>query len=222
MKATARKSEPVHPSSRDPVGGWLDVFIPMLGLPRDRAEEIRAELEDHLRARVDDLMITGKSETEATQQAVAELGETAELARDFRSALKPRRRMLMQTALITAVGASVFFGILTFTGAPPAPPHAPAPAVAGERVELEDALASDFIPDITINTRNMTYADLFNTMRENMDRPFLVHWDRLRPVGMSPEGTLGLGGDELPLRRVLMLLEERTQFNNGDQIAFLL
>lgn len=222
MKGIARKSEPVRPSSRDPVGGWLGVFIPMLGLPRVRAEEIRAELEDHLRARVDDLMITGKSETEATQQAVSELGETAELARGFRSALKPRRRMfIMQTALIATVGAAVFIGVSMFTGAPPVPAHAPAPVAAGERVAPEDPAATDFISDITMNVRNATYADLFNAMRTNMDRPLLVHWDRLGDVGFEPKTKLDLDADELPLRRVLPLVVEQSAQVTRDPIAIL-
>lgn len=101
----------VRPSARDPVERWLDVFIPMTGLPRSRAEEIRAELEDHLRARVADLMITGVSETEAVQRAVGELGETAALARGFRTALKPRRHIMLHTALITTAGLAVAFGL---------------------------------------------------------------------------------------------------------------
>jgi prefoldin subunit 5 len=101
----------VRPSARDPVERWLDVFIPMTGLPRSRAEEIRAELEDHLRARVADLMITGVTETEAVQRAVGELGETAALARGFRTALKPRRHIVIHTALITTAGLAVAFGV---------------------------------------------------------------------------------------------------------------
>lgn len=101
----------VRPSARDPVERWLDVFIPMTGLPRSRAEEIRAELEDHLRARVADLMITGVTETEAVQRAVGELGETAALARGFRTALKPRRHIVIHTALITTAGLAVAFGL---------------------------------------------------------------------------------------------------------------
>ena len=67
---TKRTTHGVTPSTQDPIQRWLDIFMPMTGLPKARQSDIRAELEDHLRARVDDLMITGLSEPEAVQQAI--------------------------------------------------------------------------------------------------------------------------------------------------------
>ena len=115
-ETTERAVSDVRPSSRDPVGDWLDVFIPLLRLPPQRSRDIRAELEDHLRARVDDLMIAGASEPEATQAAVSELGETADLAARFREANKPSTRSrMMQATLIAAAGAAVTFGAVSIT-----------------------------------------------------------------------------------------------------------
>ncbi len=101
----------VASSARDPIDRWLDVFVRLLRVPRADAQRIRDELEDHLRARVDDLMVTGQPEPEAVRIAVAELGETAELARDFAAArTSPRRRMLMQATVLAATGIAIVTG----------------------------------------------------------------------------------------------------------------
>jgi hypothetical protein len=114
-----KQAEGVASSKRDPVADWLGVFVPMLGLPAKGAAELRDELEDHLRARVDDLMITGSSEAEATRRAVAELGKTAELARTFRSARsEPRRRRLMQFAILGVAGVAAVMSTVSLVGGP--------------------------------------------------------------------------------------------------------
>lgn len=200
---------PVRPSSRDPVQGWLDVFIPMTGLPRSRADEIRAELEDHLRARVDDLMITGQTEPDAVQRAVAELGETADLARQFRTALKPRRRPLMQTALIAAAGAALFFGVSTVTET-----TQPDRQDGAKAVHREPALT-----DAAVAVRGATFGDLFNALREQTDRPVLVHWDRLGEWGVEHDTKLDIDADRLPARHVLQILAERMDAAGQDPIA---
>lgn len=104
----------VEPSTRDPIGEWLDVFMRLTGLSGGRRAELRAELEDHLRSRVDDLLIMGLSESEATHKAVGELGETAELARRFRHAQHAgQRRRTMQMILIGAGAAALALGVGT-------------------------------------------------------------------------------------------------------------
>lgn len=102
----------VVPSSRDSISSWLDILTSMLSLPESQQTQIRDELEDHLRSRVDDLLITGTPEPKAIQIAVAELGETAELAKVISHAhtqLKPRRR-IMNAALILAAVAGLSIG----------------------------------------------------------------------------------------------------------------
>ncbi len=102
----------VAPSNRDSIGSWLDVLTSMLSLPEGERLQVRDELEDHLRSRVDDLLITGTDEQEAVRIAVAELGETAELAKLITHAhtrANPRRR-IMNIALITAAIAGLSVG----------------------------------------------------------------------------------------------------------------
>ena len=109
----------VTPSNRDSIASWLDVLTSMLSLPEGQREQVRDELEDHLRSRVDDLLITGTPEPEAIRIAVAELGETAELAKLISHAhtrSNPRRRM-MNIALITAAIAGLSIGGISWNNA---------------------------------------------------------------------------------------------------------
>jgi len=102
----------VAPSSRDSIANWLDVLTSMLVMPESQRVQVRDELEDHLRSRVDDLLITGTAEPEAIRIAVAELGETAELAKLISHAhtrTNPRRR-IMNFALITVALAGLSIG----------------------------------------------------------------------------------------------------------------
>ncbi|MEM9560883.1 MAG: permease prefix domain 1-containing protein, partial [Planctomycetota bacterium] len=111
---TERQRAHASPSSRDAIADWLDVLERMLALPQGARRAIRAELEDHLRSRVDDLTITGLSEPEAVRAAVSELGETAALARRFKDAGRNRtRRLWMHALAFTLVGGALTLGTLT-------------------------------------------------------------------------------------------------------------
>tara|TARA_R110000868_G_scaffold241497_1_gene496228 strand:+ start:227512 stop:228873 length:1362 start_codon:yes stop_codon:yes gene_type:complete len=116
---TRSKRAMVTPSNRDSIASWLDVLTSMLSLPEGQRQQVRDELEDHLRSRVDDLLITGTAEPEAIRIAVAELGETAELAKLISHAhtrANPRRRM-MNIALITAAIAGMSIGGISWNNA---------------------------------------------------------------------------------------------------------
>ncbi|MEL6798149.1 MAG: permease prefix domain 1-containing protein, partial [Planctomycetota bacterium] len=119
-KRMLEKPDPITSSARDPIDRWLDVFVRLLRVPKQDAQRIRDELEDHLRARVDDLMVTGQSEPEAVRLAVAELGETAELARQFQTAAKPhRRRTMLAASTLVSAGLMVSAVMLTQQAVPP-------------------------------------------------------------------------------------------------------
>lgn len=121
----------VAPSSRDPIADWLDVLEKLLGLPPAKRRAIRAELEDHLRSRVDDLTITGLSEPEAVRTAVAELGETAELARSLKDAGRSHtRRLWMHALAFSILGGAITMG--TLSAMPGGAPLSTAPMVAVE------------------------------------------------------------------------------------------
>ncbi|MEZ6163348.1 MAG: permease prefix domain 1-containing protein [Phycisphaerales bacterium] len=96
------------PTSRDAIESWLDVLVSMLNLPPSQRTQVRDELEDHLRSRVDDLLIMGKTEPAAIQTAIHELGETAELAKLISSASRTRttfRRFAMNATFFVLAGS---------------------------------------------------------------------------------------------------------------------
>lgn len=202
----------VDPSARDPIGSWLDVFVALLALPRQERQTIRDELEDHLRSRVDDLMITGLDEPEAVRRAVGELGETAELARAFRAAARPnqRRRQVMTASLFTVLGASIVVGVATLTGVQPGAQ----PAVSPSGHQTLERANGTLIP-----LRGETFGSMFERLRALAGRPLLVHWDRLEQVGIGPDDEIGLDVDPLPAHVVHRLLMERTEALAGEPIA---
>lgn len=125
-------SEPVHaPNRRDAADAWLDRVTAMLRVPMAEREAIRAELNEHLRERIRDLMLSGAAEGAATSQAISELGDAAMLARRYQEAIEPSsRRSLMHVGIATAATAAlVFSGAALFQGgAAPTPPGGATPA----------------------------------------------------------------------------------------------
>ncbi|MEL7474195.1 MAG: permease prefix domain 1-containing protein, partial [Planctomycetota bacterium] len=187
----------VESSARDPIADWLAVFGRTLAVPKAEAREILDELEDHLRTRVDDLLIAGLSEPEATRRAVGELGETVALAKGFREArTHRRRRLLMQAATISAAAAAVTISVWTAMapgaggagGVAGGGDGAAAAMVASGRdggasvvavFEPDDAPLGELVID------EMALADAFELLAGSFDRTALVHWNEL---GLSPLG----------------------------------
>lgn len=102
------------PGTKDSIESWLDVLVSMLHLPPSRKDQVRDELEDHLRSRVDDLLVQGRPEHESIQRAISELGETAELARTISGASATRpsfRRFAMNAAVFILAGSCMTAGI---------------------------------------------------------------------------------------------------------------
>ena len=102
------------PASRDAIESWLDVLVSMLNLPPSQRGQVRDELEDHIRSRVDDLLILGQPESQAIQTAIHELGETAELAKLISTASRTRtpfRRFAMNATFFVLAGSMMTAGI---------------------------------------------------------------------------------------------------------------
>lgn len=113
-RSSRKAQERVLPSSIDGIDRWLDVLTSMLNLPNHERTQVRDELEDHLRSRVDDLLITGVSEPDAIRKAVEELGETAELAvliSNAHTQSRTRRHIMHFTLAATAIAGMTFGGI---------------------------------------------------------------------------------------------------------------
>lgn len=174
----ANKPDRVTPSASDPIDRWLDVFIRLLRLPKADAQRIRDELEDHLRARVDDLMLTGSAEPEAVRIAVAELGETAELARQFQSASKPPRRLTM-LAGSAIVSAGLITGAMLLTQSAPPPASAPAAlASAAGQAEAAEAAPPVFESELVAQsgTDYITIADAVHAISTLLEARVIPHY----------------------------------------------
>ncbi len=141
-------SVPNPPRSRDAIESWLDVLVSMLNLPSAQRDQVRDELEDHLRSRVDDLLIMGKPEPEAIQMAIHELGETAELAKLISSASRTRttfRRFAMNATFFILAGS-----ILTASVSMMMPSTAPLPSETSIVEQLEQANTEAAAPEVRV------------------------------------------------------------------------
>jgi len=225
-KAKRSKGD-IKPSTQDPIQRWLDIFMPMTGLPKARQADIRAELEDHLRARVDDLMITGLSEPEAVQKAVNELGETAHLARQFRTALKPKGRTLMHAALIAIAGSALTLGIFSAANQPGTPPARTAAIVGATATPSPLSGASSDARYAFAGTapfefsETATLGSLFDAIREATDRPLVIHWNHLEDIGIQEDTSIAMDADPVPLRDALALAIRKTETRDFGGIAVL-
>lgn len=105
------------PPARDSVQSWLGVLTGMIRAPEAERAGVRDELESHLRDRVRDLMLGGASESEATKQAISELGDAAALARRYQEAIGPsKRRFIMQIAAVGVLSTALGIGGVAFLG----------------------------------------------------------------------------------------------------------
>jgi len=213
----------VRPSAPGSIDAWLDVLVSMLALPKPDRERVRDELEDHLRSRIDDLIITGHTEPEALKQAVSELGETADLARQLSHAHNPprTRRTLMYTALIALAGSTLTLGIMNMR--PAAPTLLPE---SGESLPESNAamLAADShepdAHDALVNLRGTTLETIIDTIKSLADRPVLVHWDRIEGTGIERDEPVDFDVDPLPLHVVRdLLIEHFSQVMVDDTLA---
>ena len=183
--AETKSTESVHvkPSSRDPIAQWLDVFTSLLSLPPAEAERIRDELEDHLRTRVDDLLILGMTEPEAVQKAVTELGETAQLARNFKSVrIHSRRRIAMHTALFAAAGLALTVSVAgLLPGKALTPLHVPTAAIEVQ----PEGIAHNAVLDQDLEAG--TLGEMLQKLADAGNARLFVHWSSLEPLGLDAD-----------------------------------
>lgn len=196
------QTDAVRPSAPDPVDAWLDLLVSMLSTPKAERQRVRDELEDHLRSRVDDLLIHGLTEAAALQKAVAELGETADLARQLSHAHRPprTRRYAMNALLIALTGTVVALGVSVVR-----PPAAPAPAgppdgsLAAVHPGADrpadrpaDGLGADLLATTVSVTpgRQVAIQSLLERFAEKLALRLEVDHARLRAIGLAGEHTV--------------------------------
>jgi len=163
----------IESSNKDSIATWLDVLTGMLVMSETQRAQVRDELEDHLRSRVDDLLIIGKTESQAIQVAVAELGETAELAKLITHAhtRTHSRRKIMNASLIVVALAGMSFGGFTFitgTNSPAATPNSSGavPAIVIGDNNKQDEQSHEF------NIENASVNEILTSIAEAFGKKF--------------------------------------------------
>ncbi len=216
---SARQQAKVQPSSRDPIERWLDVFTGLLAVSAQQRERIRDELEDHLRMRVEDLLILGESEPEAVQQAVKELGETAELAKRFKEAThQPRRSTIMHSILLAVAGMGLAVGAVTLTGTPLVLPHSGQPAGVASGIGLP---AQDEIKTLGVDLPAGPLEQTLSTVAEVTGAPMFVHWSSMElELGVDRESEVGfIPAKNLAGSKILELINASLGLEGADVIA---
>jgi hypothetical protein len=197
MTRLGRPTEPVRPSAPDPVDAWLDVLVTMLAIPKADRRTVRDELEDHLRSRIDDLLIHGLTEPQALQKAVAELGETADLARQLSRAHKPprTRRYAMHALLIALTGTVVALGVNQVKPAASAIVPLATPAV---QAESPKAPGTDSLDRTTIEIdpgARITVAQLLQRFADRLGLAMELDASDLQRMGLDSETEVVFPGD---------------------------
>lgn len=198
------------PGETDPIANWLDILCSLLRLPANEQQSVRDELENHLRERVRDLIVTGTPESQATGAAIDELGDAAALAREFRTARRtPIRRALMNLAVIGLAAGAAVTSLVALT-------HGLGPQSANVSVFQPPATVSQ-APRVTIHfegTHDMPWGEFFGAMGKMAKMPVFVHWTVMSglvcnpPIEEGSEAHFRLNGD--------FTLDSAVEFLNDD------
>lgn len=154
IAAGAANVDPTAEPAGESIRSWLSIMVGMIGASESERRAVREELESHVRERVRDLMVSGATEAEASRQAIAELGDAAQLARRYQEAIGPsKRRLIMQVAALSFAGAAAVISVVALSGQtqsstqPPTPQQnelaATAPDTAALTTLLERAIVSE-------------------------------------------------------------------------------
>jgi hypothetical protein len=214
------KDNPI-PTSRDAIDSWLDVLVSMLSLPATNKAQVRDELEDHLRSRVDDLLVMGTTEREAIQTAINELGETAELAKLISSATRTRtpfRRFAMNAVFFVLAGS-----VLTASVSMMIPTNGNNAVAVVSESESVHTIETDSKPlsEVMLDVRSATIQDLCNAISQNTDKPLVVHWERLSDLSIDRDTPILIDADPISVELTLTILAEKTQRDLRNSIAML-
>jgi hypothetical protein len=201
-------AEDVWLSQPDPVGSWLDVLMGLIRLPQAERRSIRDELDSHLRDRVRDIMLTGLDEVSATREAIAELGDAAELATRFgRASRAPARRRLAMnigmlgvacTALVTSVvalnGGSQPAGVSVYPGVSSAQP------AQGAEVSIG-----------ALDAQSMPLEDVMQFIAASAGMRLVVDWGSLSGAGLEPVSEVTLNLKDANLDAAFDAIREATR-----------
>ncbi len=187
------------------IESWLVVFGRLLQLPDATKQAIRDELDQHLRERVRDLVLTGESESDALHLAIEELGSAAELARRFKTASRPNPRRLIMYCTIIGIGAAslVTAGMLVSSGVQnPAAVYYNPPVGVDERVELAEV-------SISVAFEETRLDQVFDYFAKVVESDLIAYWCVMEECGISREKPVTIRLDrKRPLSQVIALVLE--------------
>ncbi|HVP73400.1 MAG TPA: polysaccharide biosynthesis/export family protein [Phycisphaerales bacterium] len=193
------------PDADSAIDAWLSVVSRLMHLPEKTRRDICNELREHLRERVRDLLLGGSDERAAVRTAIEELGETAQLARRFEAADRPRgRRLLMHATLMLATGGAIAAAIMTFS-----PNHGESRNAArfGESTVVAEPPKSLTNARITLPD-GTTLRDAVQSAAKQADVGLLVDWGSLEEAGIDLSSPLGLSFKDVPGPRALTLVAQ--------------
>ncbi|MBL9002151.1 MAG: hypothetical protein JNK25_13545 [Phycisphaerae bacterium] len=180
---------------------WLTELAPLL--PVSVRRECLDELEDHLRCRVNDLMLKGHSEQDAMRLACEELGDPAGIASGYRTELaKPRRRLAMNLSILGLSAAALVAGVTTLGTRP-----APVP-VSVFQAAVEPA---EFLQAKVTTPKDATFAQLLESLGAPSKLTVEPVWSEFQAAGLSPESKLGFECSGLPVVTVLRNINDHLQ-----------
>jgi len=203
--ATDSTAEMIHSelNAAGSINAWLNVLSRLLHLPESRRQAIQEELHEHLTERVRDLLLSGSSETEAVRAAIEELGETAQLARKFEAANRPRsRRILMNLTVAAITSGIVALGVVTLSPSTPSSTAHYAPWQKAEQPSPELANAK-----FSIDADQSLYQAL-EAMQSQTKLGLVVNWGEIEESGNNVNDPLGLALKDAPLATALDLLAD--------------
>lgn len=188
--AAPRSNEP-----RDPIDRWLDGMVRAMRLPARDRQEIREEIDAHVRERVRDLMLGGMDEARAVHCAISELGDAALLAQRYAHAAKSGRRFVMQLSLTAVLASAVAIGAWSIAGGGSAR-VAQEGGISGQT--YAEAAPKEAAPAVDVTLKETTLADALAQLAGAAGKTLYVRWAELEPLGLTPESPI----DHLPLTGV--------------------
>jgi hypothetical protein len=161
------------------------MFVRLLPGSDQERRAVRDEIESHLSDRVHDLLVEGKTESQAFSLAIAELGDAAGVAANFRAIDRARlRRRLMNVGLIGFGGTTIVLSVAALTSSQ----QPNVPMVVFEPQKAEENREFSATP-LTVDS-NTTWGSFFQNAAKSGNLGLYVHWNQL--------GRLAGGGQVLP------------------------
>lgn len=206
-------------SQPDPIGSWLDVLTRLLRTTPSEARSIRDELDSHLRDRVRDIMLTGMDEVRATRDAIAELGDAADLASRYERASRnpTRRRFAMNIGLLGVAGAALVTSMVALQQ----PGGAAGPEARAYKAP-ETALPEGATRSIgRFHVEDTQAHEVIEQAAAAAGLRASISSKAMESIGSAPNGSVTMSMDDATLQRALE--EVWTQLSigpEGDRLAY--